>query len=149
MDYTYNELDAEKAETMLAGMFSNTMTKEEFEAAIVKDYCVVNSGELYFDEPEQAKQAKELINDWIQETTKNELEQMQANSNYVYCGASLQDIQYHEKFSAVTFQVFSETEEHIRHKLNLFLEFCKTLPGFKKFDAPILQTIEPVTWERK
>ena len=138
-------LDADTAAARLANIFDHTMTKEEFEAAIIHDYCAVQSGELYFDTSEQAKTSVEHIESWADTLAESALTSQTDKENQLM---QIQNVQYHERFKAVTFVAFSETESAIREQLLAFLEFCKTLDGFNKFDAPILQTIKPIVWNR-
>lgn len=139
------QLTSEQAESLIAQSFMSVMTQEDFDASVIKDYCVVKSGELYFDTSEQAESAVELLENWVLQTNQDIFEKPPEE---VLPIIQIEDFQYHERVNAVTFQAFSETEPGIRQQLILFLDFCKTLKGLKKFDAPILQAIEPVSWDR-
>ena len=146
IEQQYIEISEEEAGNRMGDMFTSIMTQKDFDESVIQTYCVVQNGEIYFEETDQALQAKDAIEEWSREFNVNALDQ---NLEEPVPVIQLDDVNFFEPLKAVTFQMFSETEKGIRQQLSIFLDFCKTLPGIKKFDAPILQTIDPVTWERK
>ena len=127
----------------LSDIFGQTMTVQEFKESIVEDYCIVKDGELYFDDVEQANQAANSIQEWMH---KNNAEFVDDQENGIFL--QLRDIKVHPNFKAVTFELFSFSENDMRKQLTALLDFCKTQEGFNKFDAPILVTVPSVKWSR-
>jgi hypothetical protein len=142
----YQDLTQDEAEMLISRAFRGVMTQEDFDDSVIREYCVVQCGEVHFDTPELAEEATSRLEEWVNDMNSRNYEQV---TDEPFPHLQIDDFEYHEPIKAVTFQVFSETEKGIRDQLSIFLDFCKTLPGIKKFDAPILQTIDPVTWERK
>ena len=135
------ELSAETCGDMISSLFENTMTQQDFEASIVKDYCVVQCGELRFNSNENLAETKIKIEDWVSENNANF---MPLDSNDLFLSIDL--IEVHPRINAITFQMFSETEENLRNQLEKFLSFCKELDGIKKIEVEILKTVTPVLW---
>lgn len=138
-------LSPEEAETLISQAFMSTMTQEDFDNSVIRDYCIVQCGELRFETEEQAQQSIDKLEEWVYETNQTTLA---AEADEPIPHLQIDDFQYHKPIKAVTFQVFANDERGIRLQLALFLDFCKTLEGLTLFDAPILQTLEPVVWKK-
>lgn len=141
------EISEHEAGDLIASVFSSVMTQQDFDESVIRDYCTVTGGEIYFDTSEQAEAAVTLMENWILQTNQDIFAAIDETEEPIPV-LQLEDFQYHKQISAVTFQAFSETEAGIRKQLVIFLDYCKTLEGIKKFDAPILQTIKPIVWNR-
>ncbi len=126
-----NELAADLSLDFENDPFNFVMTEKDLEQSFIRKYWSVPYGVVIFDNDVNATDGYTEIKNWYEKTILELVVDPKFNANHLL----IDNIKHQPNSCRVFFEAFSETEENMYWQLNYFLDFCKTLPGIKKFDT--------------